>query len=184
MHVPENVRIDSASGAIAPESERYEKRLSELRQVFADKDAVDRMVGAGDPVVYKVLAYRKEGSDLWFGTTIIEPGDVGGECFMTRGHFHKRRDMGEVYYTQSGKGVLVLQSRDGRVEVLDMVPGTCSFIPPDWAHRSVNVGPEPLVFVWVCDTEAGNDYGEILEKGMAKRVLSGASGPRIIDNRT
>ncbi|WP_296747193.1 glucose-6-phosphate isomerase family protein [Mesorhizobium sp.] len=181
MLVPENVRIDSVSGAIAPETERYEKRLSELSQIFADREALGRMVVEGDPLVYKVLAYRKDGSDLWFGTTIIEAGDVGGEYFMTRGHFHKRHDMGEVYYTQSGKGVLVLQSRDGRVELLDMLPGTCSFIPPNWAHRSINVGPEPLVFVWVCDTEAGNDYGEILEKGMAKRVIVGGDGLRVVD---
>jgi len=100
MIIPENVLIDAATGAIAPETERYEKRLSDLRQIFADRRAVDRILAEeGNPLVYQVQAYRKEGSDLWFGTTTIEPGGVGGEYFMTRGHFHKRRDMGEVYYT-------------------------------------------------------------------------------------
>ncbi|MQW32677.1 glucose-6-phosphate isomerase family protein [Sinorhizobium meliloti] len=179
---PQNVTIDAESGAIAPETEHYEKRLSDLRQIFADRIALDRMVGEeGDRLVYQVRAFRKNESDLWFGTTTIEPGRVGSEYFMTRGHFHKRHDMGEVYHTQAGKGLLLLQARDGRVEILEMHPGSCSFIPPDWAHRSINVGDDRLVFVWVCNVEAGNDYGE-LEKGMQRRVIAGVSGPEMIES--
>jgi len=64
-----------------------------------------------------------------------------------------------------------------------MRAGTCSFIPPDWAHRSINVGVDPLVFFWVCNVEAGNDYSDILEKGMSKRVVVGNSGPELIDKQ-
>ncbi|ASY60656.1 MULTISPECIES: glucose-6-phosphate isomerase family protein [Sinorhizobium] len=185
MIIPENVLIDAVTGTVATETERYEKRVSDLRQVFADREAVERMVAEkGNPLVYQVRAYRKEGCDLWFGTTTIEPGRVGSEYFMTRGHFHKRRDMGEVYYTQAGNGLLLLQSRDSQIETLEMRPGVCSSIPPDWAHRSINVGDEPLVFFWICNVEAGNDYADIVQKGMLKRVVVGNSGPQLIVNRS
>ncbi|AUX79354.1 glucose-6-phosphate isomerase family protein [Sinorhizobium fredii] len=182
MTYPENVAIDAATGAIAPMVEHYEKRLADLRDVFSDRQAVDRMLAEDQNIlVYQVRAFKREGCDLWFGTTTIEPGQVGREYFMTRGHFHKRRDMGEVYYTQAGEGLLLLQSRDRQIETMEMRPGTSSLIPPDWAHRSINVGTDPLVFVWVCNIEAGNDYGEILEKGMLRHVIAGAASPEIID---
>jgi glucose-6-phosphate isomerase len=172
MLLPEGVHIDGLSGALKPETGRYRKPLSELAGIFNDKHAYEVALREGDPLVYEVVEYRKEGSDLFFGTTIMHPGTVGDEYYMTRGHFHADRTMGEVYYTQSGSGVLLLESRDGRSEVVDMKPGVCAFIPPDWAHRSINVGADKLVFVWVCNTQAGHDYGAILSKGMRKLVMA------------
>ncbi len=99
------------------------------------------------------------------------PGKVGNEYFMTRGHYHERRDRGEIYYTQSGSGVLLLHSRQGDVRTVEMKPGVCAFIPPDWAHRSVNTGDEKLVFVWCCSQDAGHDYAEIASRGMRQLVL-------------
>ena len=183
MLLPAGVTIDGLAGAVQPETGRYVKRLSELRGLFADADAVDRMVAAEhDPLVYEVVEYKQAGSDLFFGTTTMAPGQVGGEYFMTRGHFHQRRDMGEVYYTQSGSGILVLESREGQVETVAMAPGVCAFIPPDWAHRSVNTGVGKLVFVWVCNAEAGHDYAEILSRGMRKRVMCRAGEAVLVDN--
>ncbi|MHC2364154.1 glucose-6-phosphate isomerase family protein [Rhizobium leguminosarum] len=183
MLLPEGVLINGMTGAVSPETGKYTKRLSELSEVFQDRAELDRQVAEkGDPIVYEVVEYKKEGSDIFFGTTTMEPGNVNGEYYMTRGHFHQRRDMGEVYYTQSGHGVLLLESRDGRTEVVRMDPGVCAFIPPDWAHRSINVGDEKLVFVWVCNVEAGHDYGDILKRGMRKLVVDRGEGLILVDN--
>jgi glucose-6-phosphate isomerase len=183
MLLPEGVRIDAKSGVVTPMTGHYVKRLSELAGVFQDKRALVADVKANnDPIVYEVAEYKKDGSDVFFGTTTMYPGNVAGEYFMTRGHFHERRDMGEVYYTQSGEGVLLLESRDGQSEVVEMRPGVCAFIPPDWAHRSINVGSDKLVFVWVCNPLAGHDYGDILKKGMRKLVMKGNGRPKIADN--
>ena len=116
----------------------------------------------------------------------MEPGNIAGEYYMTRGHFHARRDMGEVYYTQSGQGILLLDSRDGQQPVtVEMKPGVCAFIPPDWAHRSINTGSDKLIFVWVCNPAAGHDYADILTKGMRKRVMqSSDGGVQVVDNPT
>jgi glucose-6-phosphate isomerase len=183
MLLPEGVAIDGSTGAVAPQTGRYIKRLSEFRGLYQDSAALQRAIAAGaDPVAYEVIEYRQPGSDLCFGTTTMYPGKVGAEYFLTRGHFHQRRDMGEVYYTQSGAGILLLQSRDGVARTVDMRPGICAFIPPDWAHRSINVGDDRLVFVWVCNPDAGHEYGEILEKGMRKIVVEDGGAPRILDN--
>lgn len=183
MLLPEGIRIDSQTGEMGPYTGRYTKRLSELSAIFQDKRALDDKVSLeADPLVYEVIEYRKEGADLFFGTTTMYPGDVSGEFYMTRGHFHARRDLGEIYYTQSGKGVLLLEDRQGRTETVNMLPGVCAFIPPNWAHRSINVGMEKLVFVWVCSPLAGHDYGEILLRGMRKLVVKDNDGFNIVEN--
>jgi Thermophilic glucose-6-phosphate isomerase and related metalloenzymes len=183
MVFPEGVSIDSSTGHVSPETGRYTKRLSELRGIFHDRTALEEAVAVrGDPIVYEVVEYKKEGSDIFFGTTTVEPGVVGNEYYMTRGHFHARRDMAEVYYTQHGSGVLLLKSRAGETAVVEMKRGVCAFIPPDWAHRSINTGKDKLVFVWVGNVAAGHDYGDILEKGMSKRVLLREGVANIVDD--
>jgi len=183
MLFPEGVAIDGATGSVQPATSRYLKRLSELRGLFQDQAAEERVIAeGGDPVVYEVVDYRKPESDLCFGTTIMSPGKVGAEYYMTRGHYHQRRDRGEAYYTQSGEGLLLLESRDGVSRTVEMRPGVCAFIPPDWAHRSINTGKDKLVFVWFCATDAGHDYGEIRERGMRKLVIERDGRAVLTDN--
>jgi glucose-6-phosphate isomerase len=183
MLIPEGVLINGASGGVFPATGQYTKRLSELSDLFQDPQEARRLVAeGGDPVVYTVVEYRQEGADLFFGTTTIEPGDVSGEFFMTRGHYHQRRDMGEVYYTQSGAGILLLESRAGETRTVEMSSGSCALIPPDWAHRSINTGGSKLVFVWVCSVTAGQEYGSILTRGMKKLVVAGERGAQVIEN--
>jgi glucose-6-phosphate isomerase, archaeal len=182
MLFPAAVQIDPLTGVLSEETGRYTKLLSEIRTLFQNQAAVDHILAKGNPVAYEVIEYKKPGSDIFFGTTIMHPGRVGDEFFMTRGHFHARRDMGEVYYTQHGEGMLLLESRNGEVREVEMRPGVCAFIPPDWAHRSVNVGETDLIFVWVCNQEAGHDYGDILKRGMRRIVVEREGRPQVIDN--
>lgn len=180
---PEAVAIDSRTGSVEPSTGRYATHLSHLRGLFHDDAALDRAIAEGaDPLAYEVIDYRKAESDFCFGTTIMMPGRVGEEFYMTRGHFHARKDRGEAYYTQSGEGLLLLESRDGEIRKVEMRPGVCAFIPPDWAHRSVNTCAEKLVFVWFCATDAGYNYGAIRERGMRKLVVERNGMPALVDN--
>ncbi len=179
----EAVSIDSKSGTMTPSTGHYIKRLSELRALYQDKKALDEILAnQGDVIAYEVQEFTQPGADIFFGTTTMYPGRVGEEFFMTRGHFHLRRDKGEVYYTQSGEGLLLLESREGETRSVAMRPGSCVFIPPDWAHRSINTGDVPLVFVWVCSTDAGHDYADILNHGMRKLVVGSNNDVKLTPN--
>lgn len=181
--LPAAVAIDGLTGGMSVETGRYVKRLSALRELFQDTEAADRRIlEDADPVVYEVIEYKKDGSDLFFGTTTMFPGEISGEYFMTRGHFHNRRDMGEIYYTQSGEGLLLLETRDGLTRVMTMRSGVCCHIPPNWAHRSINTGSENLVFVWVCNIAAGNDYAEIATTGMHVLAVEQDGAVSIVNN--
>jgi glucose-6-phosphate isomerase len=183
MLFPEGVAIDGRTGEVSPSTGRYEKRVSELAGLYRDRSAVEKFLQSrGDGVAYEVVDYRKPESDIAFGTTIMSPGKIGDEFFMTRGHFHVRRECGEIYYTQAGHGLLLLESREGETKTVEMKPGICAFIPPDWAHRSVNVGAEKLIFVWACAPDAGHDYGEIMERGMRSLVVERAGKLEIVPN--
>lgn len=180
---PSFVRIDPASGEVSPFTGRYIKHLSDLEGIFQDRTAwSDAVRDLADPVVYEVVEYRQDGNDLFFGTTIISPGQVGTEFYMTRGHFHAQRDRGEVYATMSGQGVLLLESRSGQTEILEMREGIVASIPPDWAHRTINTGEGPLIFSWVCSVDAGHDYASIRERGMRKLVIARDGMIAVIDN--
>ncbi|MEM9574599.1 MAG: glucose-6-phosphate isomerase family protein [Pseudomonadota bacterium] len=180
---PTQVSIDSGTGAVSPETGRYTKHLSELDGIFSDREAWLQLVREdNDPIVYEVIEFKKEGSDLFFGTTTMQPGKVGNEFYMTRGHFHEDRTKSEVYCTLSGEGLLLLENREGQSETIEMREGTCAYIPPDWAHRSINCGSMPLVFSWFCSVSAGHDYGQILKQGMRKLVIERGGKLEIVDN--
>lgn len=183
MLFPEGVTIDGVTGAVTPATGRYVKKLSALRDLYERPEQVDAYIAAhGDVAAYDVIEYRPDGSDICFGTTIMYPGKIGREYFLTRGHFHAKTDRGEVYYTQSGEGVLLLHSRSGETRSVAMKPGVCAFIPPEWAHRSVNTGPEKLVFVWMCSIDAGHDYGEVATRGMRELAVERDGHPAIVAN--
>ncbi len=180
---PTQVKIDSESGSVSPETGRYSKHLSELEGIFSDEIAWDRAVREGnDPLVYEVIEFKKPGSDLFFGTTTMQPGKVGDEYYMTRGHFHKDRTKSEAYCTLQGEGLLLLEDRQGRSETIEMRENTVAYIPPDWAHRSINCGSTSLVFSWFCSVSAGHDYGQILTQGMRKLFLERDGKLEMMDN--
>jgi glucose-6-phosphate isomerase len=101
---------------------------------------------------------------------------------MTKGHFHATRDRAEIYLTLAGQGRLLMATEDGRTQVEAMGPGTVNYVPGWWAHRSVNVGDEPLVFFAVYPGDAGYDYGTIEEQGFPSLIVAGPGGPEVVPN--
>jgi glucose-6-phosphate isomerase len=167
------------SGQLDPHTSRIERRASSLRGAFADEAMLAALIDGGDPVVYEVLQYDvpEERGQLVCCTTVIQPGTVGDEYFMTKGHFHAERGTGEVYVGLAGRGRLLLMTEDGARAELAMERGTVAYVPPYWAHRTVNTGGEPFVFFAVYPGEAGHDYGTIESTGFPQRVVRTPEGP-------
>ena len=172
------------TGRLVGESVQAEvRRLGELAGVFADEAA--RRAMDMQQVVYRVQRYQPivEGTvgGLYFGNTIIEPGLVGDEFFMTKGHFHAKRDRGEYYWCLSGQGLLLLmdESRGYRVEV--MQSASLHYIPGHTAHRCVNTGDDSLVFGACWPSDAGHDYEAIATDGFSVRVLRVNGEAQLVD---
>jgi glucose-6-phosphate isomerase len=43
-------------------------------------------------------------------------------------------------------------------------------VPKEFAHRSVNVGDEALVFLAIYPSDSGHDYGSIERKGFNEKL--------------
>ena len=168
------------SGKVAP----IKRRVSEMADQFADKAAVDALIKSGDPLLYEFygLDLPEQPGVLQFGTTILYPGQVGDEYFMTKGHFHMILDTSEVYYCLSGKGMMLMETPEGDVDMKEIVPGEAVYVPGRWAHRSINTGTQPLVMLFVYRSDAGHDYGTIEEKGYRKIVVERDGKPVLVDN--
>jgi glucose-6-phosphate isomerase len=54
-------------------------------------------------------------------------------------------------------------------------------VPGYTAHRTVNVGDEPLVYLGIYPANAGHDYGQIAKRNFRQMVLAGAQGPELVD---
>ena len=59
------------------------------------------------------------------------------------------------------------------------LPGRMCYVPPFWAHRTVNTGDEPLISLCVYPAEAGHNYGDIEKVGFPMRVFKRAGKVQI-----
>ncbi|POP41303.1 glucose-6-phosphate isomerase [Superficieibacter electus] len=149
---------------------RKSTRLQNLTHVFMDEKAWL----ACDPqqIVYDVEMVDSApiAGALYTGVTHLQPGKVGDEYFMTRGHFHAQREQGEVYYGLRGSGLLLLQDEKGTARLEPVFPGSVHIIPGFTAHRLINTGNDILsaLAVWPC--AAGHDYAA-LTQGFNLRVV-------------
>lgn len=173
---PFAISFDAQRATLSPQGPTLTRRMSDLEGLFADHDAWAAAASGENPVVYSVVStpVPEVDRELPQSITTIQPGTTAGELWMTKGHQHPNHQ-GEIYYGLQGTGGLLMY--DGsRAVWLDMTPGTIGYIPPGWAHRSVNVGDQPYAFLAVYPGGAGHDYGWVLEHGMGKRAYRTAAG--------
>lgn len=183
---PVATRIEPASGKLGGANGHYTKRIEELDGCYADVTAfADLKARRGADIAYSVDQYSSstDGHDVIFGTSTLEPGRVGDEYFMTRGHLHKKADRPEIYHGIAGQGVMLMQALDGRIAALELLPGVVVYVPPYWIHRSVNVGPERLVTLFCYPADAGQNYDIIRAAGgMAELVVADGAGWKTAPN--
>ena len=182
INAPTNT-VDPAKWLLAGEGiTQSEKRLRHLVGVFGDENHFARM----DPetLVYSVQAHMPiaEGTEggLFLGTTTIQPGRVGNEYFMTRGHLHLKVDRGEYYWGVQGEGMLLLMNGQRETWAEKMFPGSLHYVKGDIAHRVANVGQVPLIFGASWPSDAGHNYDEIARSGFSGRLLNLDGKPTLV----
>lgn len=168
------VGVDLQSGCLTGVAVAESVRtIGDLRGLFRDEAAREAM--AQDRIVYRVQTFQPvpEGQlgGLFWGATIVDPGQVGDEYFMTKGHFHAVRDRGEYYVTVAGEGALLLMTEQRRTRMERMRSGSIHYIPGHTAHRVANTGTGPLTFMACWPSDAGHDYATILRQGFGARLL-------------
>lgn len=181
---PFALALDLQRGGLEPCNNIIERHLSDMRGMYIDEAATEQAIAQGDPLLYEVNQYDVpfETGQLLVVTTVIQPGRVGDEYYMTKGHFHEQIDRAEVYVGLQGQGYLLLETTGGEFEALPVEPGTLTYIPPYWAHRMVNVGREEFIFFGVYPADAGHNYGDIEKRGFVKVLVERDGRPTLLLN--
>jgi glucose-6-phosphate isomerase len=171
---PFSLDIDLETGKMPNASNHIVRKASDMNGYYADQAALDRLIADGnDPLHYEVfeVAVPAEYGQLMCCISKLQPGKVGDEFFMTKGHYHTRAETAEIYLCLRGKGYMLMKTANGHCEAEPMSRGKMVYVPPYWAHRSVNTGfEEPLVSFCVYPGDAGHNYGDIETEGFPKRI--------------
>ncbi|CAB4728262.1 unannotated protein [freshwater metagenome] len=169
---PHQITLDASAGALTPSGPTLVRRLSDLAGCFENTKTYEAEVAASNPIVYQVISSTvpELPRELPQSITTIFAGTCGGELYMTKGHQHPD-PQGEIYFGLEGIGGIIMF--DGKEKkYVEITPGKIGYIPPGWAHRSINSGTTPYKFLAVYPGSAGHDYGWVLKNGMGLRGFS------------
>jgi glucose-6-phosphate isomerase len=185
QQTPFTFDLELPPGIPNPYDNHIVRKLSSMQGMYADAQAFAALLAQGDDVHYEVYEIVRPHSadEQPCGTSIVHPGKVGDEYFMTKGHFHAAIDACEVYYCLAGEGVMVMENPEGEWQVAELRPGKVLYVTSRWAHRSVNTRlDQDLITFFVYPGHAGHDYGSIERQGFRKLIVERDGKSAIIDN--
>lgn len=182
---PFTYRVDAKNEEISNPDSHIIRRLSSMKGQYMDEKAYEEMLKKDDCLLYEVyekLVPELEG-ELLQGMSIVHPGKVGKEYFMTKGHFHSLLNTAEFYYCIKGHGYMMMENPEGDWVAEELFPDTVLYVPGRWAHRSINImNDEDLITIFAYPANAGHDYATIETKGFRKLIIEKNGKPEIIDN--
>lgn len=182
---PFTFAIDAGNALLSDYDSHIQRRLSNMRGMYLDSAAYEAQLAQEDRVVYQVYEQLRphDSGELLHGLSVLHPGLIGEEYAMTKGHFHAVLETGEVYHCLKGEGMIVMETPEGEWAIEPLRPNTVLYVPPRWAHRSVNTSlSEDLVTFFIYPGHSGHDYGTIETQGFRKLVVQHDGAPQIVDN--
>lgn len=162
------------------------RTLSELSESFADRQAYEAALKKGNPVIYTVTPVKPGEGDgqLHYGLATILPGKIGDEYFLTKGHAHERREAAEVYIGLKGRGALLLENiQTGESSMHELTSNSVVYVPGFTAHRTVNTGREPFVYIGIYPANAGHDYGAIGKNNFRYVIVERNGKPAMVERK-
>ncbi len=160
------------------------RHLDEVRPMLQDAEATgpDHLYTIYMDVRAPGATDALPGRGLGYGAVVCNHGALGRELLRSQGHVHSRSPetgvgYSELYEFWHGRGLVYMQSSvEAEVDAVIVVeagPGDKVAIPPGWAHATVNVGDEPMVFGAVYATAAALLYEPLRRRrGTAHYVLA------------
>ena len=112
---PFGVDLDLEQGLMNRAKNHVIRRASDMRGYYADEGALNRLVAnQKNPVHYEVfeVPVPEEHGHLMYCISTLQPGRVGDEWFMTKGHYHSVPDTAEIYLSLRGEGYMMMKTRD------------------------------------------------------------------------
>lgn len=182
--IPFSIDLKMPGSQLSRYDDHIKRTLKNMKGQFNHEQAYQAMLAREDSLLYEIYEIRRPevAGELLSGISIIHPGKVGNEYFMTKGHFHTILETAEIYYTLKGRGFMVMETPEGEWRVEELCAGRILYVPPRWAHRSVNCGSEDLEMFFIYPGNAGHDYGTIERLGFRKLVVEENGQPTILDN--
>lgn len=158
------------------------KRIGDLEGYWYREAALSELNSSTPLYTTQTWMPVEEGTEgaLAWGNTTLSAGKVGDEYFMTRGHWHRKRDRGELVICVSGRGALLLMNEQRETCIERLAPGSTHYIPGHTAHRTVNTGTEPLLFLCAWSADCGHDYEDIRERGFSSLLLERDGKERLV----
>jgi glucose-6-phosphate isomerase len=173
------------TGALSGEQIGEKKaNIGDLRKAFLPMSKrVHRWISSSWPIMCNIISplMKEQKEDCFLAIPPFNRAKVGDEYFMTKGHFHAKGDRGEYYWCIKGKGMLIFMDRNRNTWAEEMTPASLHYMPARVAHRTVNTGNEPMTFGACWPSDAGHDYGTILEEGFSARLLEVDGKPMLVD---
>jgi glucose-6-phosphate isomerase len=176
---PFHIDIDLVEGVMDRPDRHVARKASVMEGYYADAAALERLIAEQhDPLHYETFEkdIPEESGQLCFCISKLQPGRVGDEFFMTKGHYHTVAATAEVYLCLRGQGLMLMKTPPdaqgpSRCVAEPMQRNRLVYVPPCWAHRSINTGNEPLISLCVWPGDAGHNYGDIARQGFPQRAF-------------
>ena len=162
--------------------EKLARTIGDLKGLFADQKSFEEQ--DKQQIAYEVESYFPvaEGTEggLFFGITHLQPGTIGNEYMMTKGHSHVIENRAEFYWGIEGEGMLLFMDKDRNMRAEKMFPGSVHYIKGFTAHRVANTGGLELSFGACWPSDAGHNYALIAKNGFAKRLMKVNGEPQLV----
>ncbi len=174
-------KINNQTGRIFPNDAllkkhrlvKGEKYISEILSLFENSKDISNQ--QRQELAYEVEVWQpdEEGTaeKLQLGTSFLSAGTINNEYYMTRGHFHKKREKPEIYWGISGEGLLLLMNEQKECWIQKVESGSLHHISGHIAHRLINTGKDTLTVGACWPLDAGHDY-KSLAQGFSVRIFN------------
>ena len=130
---PYTSKIRPEDGLMKEAHNHLLRNLSSMKGQYANQEAFEGLLKKRTCSLTKSdenINMPKAAGELYHGSSIVHPGKVGDEYFMTKGHFHQVLDTAEVYYCVHGHGYMMMETPEGEWAAEELTPGIVLYVPP------------------------------------------------------